>query len=168
MAALSSLQAIHMSNPLLPVSTSIEIDIPFQDIDAMEVVWHGNYTRYLEIARCALLDCIDYDYPRMRDSGFAWPVIDLRIKFIRPLQFKQRIRVQAELKEYENRLKMEFIITDAYSSQKLSKAYTTQVAVNMQTQEMCFISPPVLLEKLAAYQQKKQALNNTNSDGVLS
>jgi acyl-CoA thioesterase FadM len=52
-----------MSDPLLPVSTNTEIDIPFQDIDAMEIVWHGNYPRYLEIARCALLDCIDYDYP---------------------------------------------------------------------------------------------------------
>lgn len=35
-----------MSDPLLPVSTNTEIDIPFQDIDAMEIVWHGNYPRY--------------------------------------------------------------------------------------------------------------------------
>ena len=157
-----------MSDPLLPVTASIEMDIPFQDIDAMEIVWHGNYTRYLEIARCALLDCIDYDYPRMRDSGFAWPVIDMRIKFIRPLHFKQRIRVRAELKEYENRLKIEFLITDAFSGEKLSKAYSTQVAVNMQTQEMCFASPPVLLEKLAAYQQQKRLLNITSSQGAVA
>src|SRR6478609_4200753 len=140
-----------MNDPLLPVSASVEIDIPFQDIDAMEVVWHGNYTRYLEIARCALLDCIEYDYPRMRDSGFAWPVIDMRIKYIRPLHFKQRIRVHVTLVEYENRLKMEFIITDANTDEKLSKAYTTQVAVNMQTHEMCFASPAILREKLAHY-----------------
>ena len=157
-----------MSDPLLPVTASIEMDIPFQDIDAMEIVWHGNYTRYLEIARCALLDCIDYDYPRMRDSGFAWPVIDMRIKFIRPLHFKQRIRVHAELKDYENRLKIEFLITDAFSGEKLSKAYSTQVAVNMQTQEMCFASPPVLLEKLAAYQQQKHLLNNTSTQGAVA
>jgi acyl-CoA thioester hydrolase len=157
-----------MSDPLLPVTASIEMEIPFQDIDAMEIVWHGNYTRYLEIARCALLDSIDYDYPRMRDSGFAWPVIDMRIKFIRPLHFKQRIRVNAELKEYENRLKIEFLITDAFSGEKLSKAYSTQVAVNMQTQEMCFASPPVLLEKLAAYQQQKRLLNITASQGAVA
>lgn len=157
-----------MSDPLLPVTASIEMEIPFQDIDAMEIVWHGNYTRYLEIARCALLDSIDYDYPRMRDSGFAWPVIDMRIKFIRPLHFKQRIRVNAELKEYENRLKIEFLITDAFSGEKLSKAYSTQVAVNMHTQEMCFASPPVLLEKLAAYQQQKRLLNITASQGAVA
>ena len=93
-----------MSKPLLPISASVVIDIPFQDIDAMEVVWHGHYARYLEIARCALLDCIEYDYPLMRDSGFAWPVIDMRVKYIRPLRFKQRIQVMATMTEYENRL----------------------------------------------------------------
>lgn len=157
-----------MNDPLLPVSTTVDIDIPFQDIDAMEIVWHGNYARYLEIARCALLDCIDYDYPRMRDSGYAWPVIDMRIKFIKPLHFKQRIRVHAELKEYENRLKIDFLITDAHSGEKLSKAYTTQVAVDMQTREMCFVSPAVLLEKLVDYQQKKRALNQMPTPGMLS
>lgn len=121
----------------------------------MEVVWHGNYPRYLEIARCALLDAIDYDYPRMRDSGYAWPVVDMRIKYIRPLRFRQRIRVTATLCEYENRLKMDFLITDAHSHEKLSKANTIQVAVDMRTQEMCFVSPPVLRDKLLAYQQQR-------------
>lgn len=150
-----------MSDPLLPVATRVEIDIPFQDIDAMEIVWHGNYPRYLEIARCALLDCIDYGYPRMRDSGYAWPVVDMRIKYIKPLHFQQRIHVQAELKEYQNRLKTDFLITDAYSGEKLSKAYSIQVAVDMRTREMCFVSPPVLLEKLAHYQQQRLAANTT-------
>lgn len=155
-----------MSDPLLPVSTSTEIDIPFQDIDAMEIVWHGNYPRYLEIARCALLDCIDYDYPQMRASGYAWPVIDMRIKYIKPLHFKQRIRVRSELKEYENRLKIDFLISDAISGEKLCKAYTIQVAVDIKTQEMCFVSPPVIREKLAAYQQAKHAINQAPTAGT--
>lgn len=157
-----------MSDPLLPVSTSTDIDIPFQDIDAMEIVWHGNYPRYLEIARCALLDCIDYDYPQMRDSGYAWPVIDMRIKYIKPLHFKQRIRVHSEIKEYENRLKIDFVISDAVSGEKLCKAYSIQVAVDMKTQEMCFVSPPILRKKLAAYQQAKHGINQEPKSGTLA
>ena len=156
-----------MSDPLLPVRTATDIDIPFQDIDAMEIVWHGNYPRYLEIARCALLDCIGYDYPCMRDSGYAWPVIDMRIKYIKPLHFKQHIRVHSEIKEYENRLKIDFLITDAASGEKLCKAYTIQVAVNIKTQDMCFVSPPVLREKLAAYQAAKHAINQPPAPGVM-
>jgi acyl-CoA thioester hydrolase len=30
--------------------------VPFFDIDTMNVVWHGHYVKYLEVARCALLD----------------------------------------------------------------------------------------------------------------
>ena len=157
-----------MSDPLLPISTSTEIDIPFQDIDAMEIVWHGNYPRYLEIARCALLDCINYDYRQMRASGYAWPVIDMRIKYIKPLHFKQRIRVRSELKEYENRLKIDFLISDAISGEKLCKAYTIQVAVDMKTQEMCFVSPPVIREKLATYQQAKHTINQEPTSGTLA
>jgi acyl-CoA thioester hydrolase len=157
-----------MNDPLLPAAASVDIDIPFQDVDAMEVVWHGNYARYLEIARCALLDRIDYDYPKMRESGYAWPVIDMRIKYIRPLTFKQRIRVEAELVEYENRLKIDFVIRDAFTGEKLSKAYTVQVAVDMKSREMCYVSPPVLREKLCAFRERERQLGATPAPGLLA
>ncbi|WP_343034423.1 hypothetical protein [Candidatus Methylobacter favarea] len=35
--------------------TAVDIEIPFHDIDMMEVVWHGHYAKYFESARCALL-----------------------------------------------------------------------------------------------------------------
>ena len=47
----------------------------FHDCDAMQVVWHGNYFKYLEIARCALLQRFDYDYPQMHASGYMWPIL---------------------------------------------------------------------------------------------
>ena len=53
------------------------LTIPFHDVDMMHIVWHGHYVRYLEIARCALLDELDYNYNQMRDSGYGWPVIDM-------------------------------------------------------------------------------------------
>ena len=40
---------------------SVEIEIPFHDVDMMEVAWHGHYVKYFEIARCALLDQFDYN-----------------------------------------------------------------------------------------------------------
>ena len=35
-------------------SASVEIQIPFHDIDIMGIAWHGHYAKYLEIARGAL------------------------------------------------------------------------------------------------------------------
>lgn len=132
--------------------SSLEVEITvkagFYDLDPMEVVWHGNYARFLENARCALLDRIGYSYTDMRESGFMWPIVDMRTKFIRPIRFSQEVRVTATLVEYENRIRIDYRIRDLLTGEVLTKAQTTQVAVALDTGETHFESPPVLLEKI--------------------
>ncbi len=130
------------------VACEIEIEIPFFDVDLMEIVWHGHYIKYLEIARCALLDKIDYNYMKMRSSGYTWPVIDLRLRYARSAKFGQKIIVQAELVEWENRLKINYRIVDKKTGTRLTRGYTCQVAVNIATEEMCYESPAILWQKL--------------------
>lgn len=127
---------------------SVDIKIPFHDVDVMEIVWHGHYAKYFEIARCAMLDNIDYNYPQMRASGFAWPVIDLRIRYIKPAVFSQEISVKATIVEWENRLKIDYLITDKATGAKLVKGHSIQVAVALPAMTMCFESPAILFEKL--------------------
>lgn len=127
---------------------SVELQIPFHDLDPLEICWHGHYVRYFEIARAALLRTFDYDYPQMRASGYAWPVIELYIRYARPLRYQQRIRVEASLVEWENRLRVDYAIHDAEGGQRLTRGYTIQVAVDMHTGEMCMLSPSILAEKL--------------------
>jgi acyl-CoA thioester hydrolase len=129
-------------------SAQIELQVPFFDLDPMEIVWHGNYVKYLETVRCALLDDIGYNYPQMRESGYMWPVIDMRLRYIKPARFGQKIRLHAAIVEWENRLKIDYLITDVASGQRLTRASTIQVAVDTKSGEMCFVSPPVLFEKL--------------------
>ena len=125
-----------------------EIQVQFFDLDPMEVVWHGHYVKYLEMARCALLDTIDYNYMQMKASGYAWPVIDMHLRYVDSARFGQRLKVRAEIAEWENRLKIDYLITDAASGHRLLRGSTTQVAVDIATREMCFVSPAVLLQKL--------------------
>ncbi len=130
------------------LNTEIEIVVPFHDVDSLRVVWHGHYVKYFEIARCRLLENFDYSYEQMIESGYAWPVVDMRIKYLKPLQFNQRVVVEAQLAEWEYRLKIKYLIRDASSGMPLTKGYTIQVAVDMATREMCLESPPVLKTKL--------------------
>jgi len=132
------------------ISAEVVIEVPFEDGDPMGVTWHGNYFRYLERARCRLLEKIGYGYRTMIKSGYSWPIVDTRVKFTRPTVFGQRIRVVATLQEYENRLKISYEITDAESGVRVTKGYTTQVAVDNATEELCFVSPDVLIEKIRA------------------
>jgi len=129
-------------------SAEAEIQVQFFDLDPMEVVWHGHYVKYLEVARCALLDAIDYNYAQMKASGYAWPVIDMHLRYIDSATFGQRLKLRAEIVEWEHRLKIDYLITDAATGRRLLRGSTTQVAVEMLTREMCFVSPAVLFQKL--------------------
>ena len=129
-------------------SAEVVIQIPFHDVDLVGIVWHGHYAKYFEIARCALLESFDYNYDRMMASGYGWPVIDLRLRYVKPAQFGQKIRVRATLLEWENRLRIEYLVSDDASGERLTKGESVQVAVNIVTREMCMVSPDVIFERL--------------------
>lgn len=130
------------------LTAAVDVEVPFHDVDAMNVAWHGHYVKYFELARCALLRRFDYDYPQMRASGFLWPIVECHLKYVRPALYGQRLRVEATLLEYENRLKIGYLIVDPESGEKMTKGYTVQVAVNAVTRELQFVSPQVVFEKL--------------------
>ncbi|GLS06349.1 4-hydroxybenzoyl-CoA thioesterase [Chitiniphilus shinanonensis] len=129
-------------------TTTIDLTIPFHDLDPMDIVWHGHYARYFELARTALLQSIDFDIPQMRQSGYVWPVIELNVRYSRPLRYQQRIRVSATLVEWRNRLKVRYEIRDADSGARLTRGHTVQVAVERASGEMCYVSPAILFHKL--------------------
>lgn len=126
----------------------IEVSPMFFDLDPMGIVWHGNYVRFLEVARSALLTRLGYDYEQMAASGYSWPIVDMRLKYIKSLTLKQRVKIRAEVVEWENRLKIEYLLSDALSGAKLTSAYTIQVAVDMKTGEMQFVCPDALLNAI--------------------
>ena len=130
------------------ISAEIAVVAQFYDLDPMKVVWHGNYARYLEQARCALLEKLGYSYQEMEQSGYVWPIVDLRVKYVRPVRYSQRIRVEARLVEYENRLKIAYVCRDDTSGEIVTKAHTIQLAVKIDTQELRLESPAVLLDKV--------------------
>jgi acyl-CoA thioester hydrolase len=130
------------------ISADVVIKVQFYHLDPMRIVWHGNYPRFLEQARSALFEKISFGYREMSDSQFAWPIVDIRIKYVRPVHLSQRIRVTATLSEYENRLKTNYLITDAATGEILTKAHTIQVTVDRTSNELCFETPSVLVEKV--------------------
>lgn len=140
------------SNALLTATT--EMEIQFFDVDSMRVVWHGNYVKYLEVARCELLKLFDYNYLQMEASGYIWPIVDMRLKYVASAKLSEWIIVEASLVEYQTRMKIDYIIKDKASGRVLTKASTIQVAVDIANGEMSFTTPQCLLEKLSPWLKK--------------
>ena len=108
------------------LSAEIEGKAEFCDLDPMQVVWHGNYARFLEQARSALMDRIGYNHNEMHQSGLAWPIVDFRIK---------------------HRLKIAYEIYDIVTGNSVTKAQTVQLAVTLEG-ELVLQSPDALIEKV--------------------
>jgi acyl-CoA thioester hydrolase len=125
---------------------TVDVLVPFFDVDSMDVVWHGHYVKYLEVARCALLDDIGHNYTQMKASGYAWPVIDLQLRYAQAARFGQRLTVRADLVEWQNRLLIHYLIKDAETGQRITRASSVQVAVKLATGEMQLVSPDVFTD----------------------
>ncbi len=133
----------------MKIESETYITVQFYDLDPMNVVWHGNYIKYLETARCDLLSKIGYDYDNMREDGVAYPVATMELKYIKPCIFQQKLKVVASIEEIEPCLIIKYTIFDAETGEKLFKAKTMQICVNVATKESVYSAPKGLKEKLA-------------------
>ncbi len=132
-----------------PASATVDFRVPFFDIDSMHIAWHGHYAKYFELARCALLEAIGHGYQAMFDAGHAWPVVDLRIRYLRPLRYNQRVQVSAILKRWDHQLKIAYRIRDCEHGTSLARGLTLQAAIDRQTGARLSAQPAAVTAALA-------------------
>ena len=58
-----------------------ELKVFHADTDCYKVVWHGNYLRYLEQARCAFVKNANNGINGLEEEGILTPVINIDIKY---------------------------------------------------------------------------------------
>ncbi len=138
-------------------SAEVKLKIPFHDVDPANIVWHGRYLKYFEQVRYELLERINFGYTEMAKSGFAWPVVELKIRYAKPILFDQTISVYAELVEWDYRLRINYEIKDD-QRQVLTRATTEHVPMDMKTHEMQLGTPQIFLDRIEAI------LKKTNTD----
>ncbi len=127
-------------------SVDKEFTVEFFDVDSMQVAWHGNYVKYMEIGRCALLDSISYGYKEMVADGYAFPVTEIRLKYVKSLFFGEKAVIRSSLLEYENRIVIKYEIFN-HKGELATKAESKQMALNLTTHESEFVCPPLLIER---------------------
>lgn len=130
------------------LSVDLELDVAFHDTDLMQVVWHGHYLKYLENARWKLMDDIGFGYETMLASGYSWPIIDVHVRYVRIAKFGDRLNVRASLVEWESRLGVNYLVTDARTGARVARARTLQAAVHVRTQEMQLLLPKQFAERV--------------------
>lgn len=131
--------------------TDTIIRVEFYDLDPMDVVWHGNYVKYLEVARCDMLAKLGYNYVDMKNDGYAYPVATMEMKYIKPCTFGQELKVVSIVEEIEPALVIKYVIFDNKTGEKMFKAKTMQIAVDINTRKTVYEAPENLKKKIASY-----------------
>ncbi len=139
------------NNTMKKISAEMILDVPFYDADSMKVVWHGNYVKYLEIARCDLLSKVGYTYLDMMNEGIAYPVATMELKYIKSAKFGQKLKIITEITEYEPALYIKYDIFDNETGEKLFKAKSMQICIDAKTGESIYSAPKKFVEKLEEY-----------------
>lgn len=134
------------------LSVTLECAVAFHDVDMASVVWHGHYLKYLENARWALMERIGFGLDVMKASGYLWPVVELHVKYVKAARFGDRLRVRASLAEWENRIAVNYLVTNA-ADERVARAQTVQAAVETASGALQFVTPAVLLELVQAAMQ---------------
>ena len=76
----------------------IQIRVRYGETDQMGVVYHGNYTLYLEIGRIEWLRKLGISYKKMEESGIMLPVVSMSLNFKKSARYDDLINVKTQLK----------------------------------------------------------------------
>ena len=77
-----------------------ERKINYYETDRMGVVHHSNYIRFLEEARCNLLDKIDMSFDLLEEKGITIPVLGVNVDYKYHVTYGDTILVKLSIKEY--------------------------------------------------------------------
>jgi acyl-CoA thioester hydrolase len=75
------------------IATTYRHTVAFYETDAMGVVHHSNYVRYLELARVQFMDQYDRPYLEYVARGFHMPVTRVSVSYKRSCRFADAIDI---------------------------------------------------------------------------
>jgi len=137
------------SRPVVPRlhETSLELDVPFFDCDPLGVVWHGHYFKYLDVARTKMLAPLGLDGQELLDSGHRMFVSDSRCRHVNALRYRDRARVTAWLREWEQRLYIAYVVDNLTTGKQAARAHIVLVVTDADGR-LLFDVPEILRVRL--------------------
>jgi acyl-CoA thioester hydrolase len=133
-----------------PQAVSVELEIPFADVDALGVAWFGNYPRYVDLARTALLRARRLDNDELAAHGVVFMVSESYIRHAAPLRYAERARATAWFVEVDGRLRIGFQLRNLSRGEALAaEGWLVLVAVRLDG-ELCLELPEEYVARLRA------------------
>ncbi|MDR2861011.1 MAG: acyl-CoA thioesterase [Syntrophobacterales bacterium] len=116
--------------------------VAFYELDPVQIVWHGNYLDYFEIARTAMFNENGVDlYDFYLRNGIVFPIIKTETKHILPLRYHDEFICRASAVDARMKIVVDFEIRKVTDGAICTRGRTEQVAVKADTMEIIFGVP---------------------------
>ncbi len=126
----------------------LELEVPFHDVDALHIVWHGHYYKYMELGRTALMRSRQLDVADIRGMGYRLLLVDSHCRHTFPLQYAERMRVTAWFVSISPRLVIAYRIRNLHHDRCSARGQTVLVTTDADG-HMLPETPHDLLSRLA-------------------
>jgi acyl-CoA thioester hydrolase len=113
---------------------SVELEVPFHDVDAMRIVWHGHYFKYLELARTQLFRSRKLDAADVRGLDHALVVIESGCRHTAPLCYADRVRVSAWFQDVVYRIYVGYEVFNLTQNKRSARAFTVLASLDSEGQ----------------------------------
>lgn len=123
--------------------TRTEIPVRFHEVDSMQIVWHGNYIKYMEEGREAFGKKYGISYMDWKAMGYIVPLVSISCNFRMPLQYGDTAVVETRLVN-NNAAKIiySFKIFRQSDNELMATGESTQVFLDME-RELILTMPKV-------------------------
>jgi acyl-CoA thioester hydrolase len=88
--------------------STTQVRVRYAETDQMDVVYHGNYAQYFEVARAEAIRKLGFTYKDMEALGTYMPIVELHCKYIRPAHYDDLLTIKVILKELPADHRIEF------------------------------------------------------------
>lgn len=123
-------------------SYETQMTVAFHDLDPLQIVWHGNYLKYFDIARFGLFSSVGVDlYAYMLDKHYVFPVTRSSLKHIVPLRAFDQFICRATVTECHYKIAINFEIRKGPDHLLCARGSSEQLAVRFPEMEMEFVIP---------------------------
>ncbi len=128
------------------LSVEKEFTVRFSEVDALAIVWHGNYLKYFEDGREAFGKKYEFDYLDTFNQGFVTPLVHVEMDYRRPLTYGDKAIVETVFINSEAaKIIFDYTIKRADTGEIVTKGNTVQIFLNS-ARELVLTSPEFFIE----------------------
>ena len=125
---------LHLENDNT-LTASVRIKVRFPEVDAMHIVWHGHYLKYLEDAREEFGRIYTLGYLDVFSFGFMTPIVGLNIDYKSTIKYQDDIEIHITyLNSKAAKIIFDYTIFNHTTGKVAATAQSTQAFVDTEHQ----------------------------------